>query len=181
MLKNISTLDAVFVTLMAACGLAIKPVVGPLSKLISTMLLLPGGSFAGAVYMLFPMLALLVVREKGTASLVGLIQGVIVTVSGIYGSHGILSIITYLFPCLAIDASYILLQRFDNWLQYFIPPAMGNTVGALLVAILFLHLPLIPLLIGLIPAFIFGGIGGLLAKKLYGLLVQSFPQFGKEG
>ena len=179
-LKKISTLDAVFITLMAACGLALKPIIGPLSKLISSVLLMPGGSIAGAVYMMWPMLALLVVKEKGTASLVGLIEGVIVTISGIYGSHGILSIITYLLPCLFIDASYMLLKQWENRLKFFIPPALGNTVGSLLVVMFFLHLPLIPLLIGLIPAFIFGGLGGLLALKLYKLLIASFPQFAKD-
>lgn len=178
-LKKISTLDAVFITLMAACGLALKPIIGPLSKLISSVLLMPGGSIAGAVYMMWPMLALLVVKEKGTASLVGLIQGVIVTISGIYGSHGILSIVTYLLPCIFIDGSYILLEHWDNHLKFLVPPALGNMIGSLLVALIFLHLPLIPLLIGLVPAIIFGGLGGLLALKLYRLLIASFPQFEK--
>ena len=177
MLQKITTLDAVFITLMAACGLALKPIVGPIGKLIGTLFFIPGGSVAGAVYMIWPMLAVLVVRRLGVASLVGLIEGVIVLITGIYGSHGILSIITYLMPCLLIDLGYLLVKNINNKLTFFFPPAFGNTGGSILVGYFIMHIPFIPLLIGLIPAFIFGGIGGLLAAKLHDLLTKTFPQF----
>ena len=110
MLKKISTIDAVFITLMAACGLALKPIIGPFFKLIGSALLIPGGSMAGAIYMIWPMLAILTVKKNGAATMVGLIQGIIVLITGIYGSHGILSMITYTIPCILIDISFILIQ-----------------------------------------------------------------------
>lgn len=180
MLQKITTLDAVFITLMAACGLALKPIVGPIGKIIGTIFFIPGGSFSGAVYMIWPMLAVLVVQTAGAALLVGLIEGVIVMITGIYGSHGVLSFVTYLMPCLMIDMGYFLLKNVNDKLAVFIPPALGNTTGALLVGYFFLHLPNIPLLISLIPAFIFGAIGGYFSIKLYQLLIKNFPQFSKQ-
>jgi len=179
MLKNMRTIDAVFVTLMAACGLALKPIVGPLGKLIGSILFIPGGSISGAVYMIWPMLALLVVRQFGVATLVGLIEGIVVLITGIYGSHGIFSLLTYIIPCVLIDVIFWALKNMKNMLTYFLPPAIGNTGGALMVALFIMHVPLIPLLIGFIPAFIFGGLGGILAFKLYEFLVVTFPQFKK--
>jgi hypothetical protein len=177
MLQKISTLNAVFITFMAAGGLALKPIIGPLGKIIGSIFFIPGGAIAGAVYMIWPMLALLVVQRFGVATLVGLIEGIIVIITGIYGSHGILSLITYLLPCILIDIAYVILKKAPGTLSHFIPPALGNTCGTLIVAYFMMHLPDLPLLLSLIPAFIFGGFGGILAAKFHKVLIRTFPQF----
>jgi hypothetical protein len=179
MLTRITTFDAVFIALMAACGLALKPIVGPLFKLIGSALLIPSGSMAGAIYMIWPMLALLIVKQSGTATTVGLIQGIIVLVTGIYGSHGVLSIITYTIPGTIIDLVYLMIHRFQNQWLMVIPAAMGNVSGTAIVSIVFLHIPLIPLIIVLIPAFFFGALGGYFSQVLYNWLVKTFPIFNK--
>jgi len=180
MLKKISTLEAVFVVLMSACGIALKPIVGPMAKLIGSAFFIPAGAIAGAVYMMWPMLALLVVRRFGTAMLVGFIEGVIVLITGFYGSHGILSLITYIAPCLFIDITYWLIRKNNKRILLFFPPAVGNLVGSVIVGFFIMHIPPIPLLFSIIPAFIFGGIGGLFASGLYQLLIESFPQFSTD-
>lgn len=180
MLKKISTFDAVFITLMAACGLALKPVVGPLFKLIGSAIFIPSGSMAGAVYMIWPMLALLTVRQMGTATIVGLIQGIIVLITGIFGSHGLLSLITYTIPGVMIDVTYLSIHRVNNrWLMC-LPTAMGNIGGTILVGIIFMHLPLIPLIIASSFAFIFGLIAGYLSLMIHKWLIQSFPYLIKQ-
>jgi hypothetical protein len=180
MLNKISTFDAVFMALTAACGLALKPIVGPLFKIIGSALLIPSGTMAGAIYMLWPMLALLTVRQIGTATIVGLIQGIIVLITGIYGSHGVLSIITYTLPGIVIDLVYFLLRNWKSrWLLY-LPSAFGNLSGSLLIGIIFLHLPKIPLMISLIPAFVFGLLGGYFSVILHQWLIKAFPIFDKE-
>jgi len=179
MFNKLTTLDAVFITLMAASGLALKPIIGPIGKLIGTLFFIPGGSISGAIYMIWPMLAILVVRQFGAASLVGLLEGVIVIITGIYGSHGILSIFTYLIPCLVIDIIYATYSSKTNQFLHALPTALGNMSGSLLVAHFIMHVPTAPLLFGLIPAFIFGGLGGIFAFRLYLLLIKSFPQFDK--
>jgi hypothetical protein len=179
MLNRISTLDAVFIALMAACGLALKPIVGPLFKLIGSAFFIPSGSMAGAIYMIWPMLALLIVKQFGIATIVGLIQGIVVLVTGIYGSHGVLSLITYTLPGLMIDCFYLLIHRFQKQWLMFLPPAMGNVSGLFIVAVVFMHLPLIPMVIGLIFAFVFGAAGGFLSLVLYSWLIKTFPIFNK--
>ncbi|MFZ5518568.1 MAG: ECF transporter S component [Candidatus Zhuqueibacterota bacterium] len=179
MLKKISTLDAVFIALMAACGIALKPIVGPLAKLIGSALFIPSGSIAGAIYMIWPMLALLVVKRVGAATFVGLIQGIAVMVTGLYGSHGILTLLTYTVPGVFIDLGFLLIRSFrSHWLLFF-PTALGNVSGALLVGFMIMHLPKIPLILSLIPSFLFGGVAGYLSWALYSGLMKAFPAFQK--
>ncbi len=179
MLKNITTLDAVFVALMAACGIALKPIIGPFAKLIGSAFFIPSGSIAGAIYMVWPMLALLVVRKTGTATLVGLIEGIVVMVTGMYGSHGLLTLITYTIPGIFIDLGFLFIKPFKSRWLLFLPASMGNMSGSLLVGVIIMHLPKIPLIISLIPSFIFGGLGGYLSWGFYQWLVKTFPVFQK--
>ena len=179
MLKRMTTLEATFVVFMAACGIALKPIVGPMAKLVGSALFMPSGAIAGAIYMMWPMLALLVVRRFGTAMLVGLIEGIIVLVTGFYGSHGFLSLWIYFMPCFVMDITFLFIRnRQKKWL-HFLPAALGNGTGTAMVGILIMHMPRIPLLISLVPSLLFGGFGGLFAVGLHGLLVRSFPQFDK--
>ncbi len=181
MLKKISTIDAVFIVLMAVCGLVLKPIIGPLTKLIGSVLFISSGSFAGMIYYIFPLLALLVVRHFGSATLTGLIQGIIILVTGIYGSHGILSLITYVVPCLFIDLAYFTIRKSNReWLIFF-PGAMGNSTGNLLVAVVFLRLPMIPLIITLIIAFFFGAVTGFISLNMYKWLINISPILNKSG
>lgn len=180
MLSRISTLDAVFIALMAACGLALKPIVGPLFKLIGSAFFIPSGSIAGMIYMIWPMLALLIVKQTGTATMVGLIQGIIILVTGIFGSHGIFSIITYTAPGIVIDFIYRLARSFKNQWLLCLPAGFGNTAGSLIVGVVLMHIPAIPLIIGLIPAFITGYLGGYLSLMLYKWLIRTFPIFNKQ-
>jgi len=179
MLTRIRTIDAVFIALMAACGLALKPIVGPLFKLVGSALFIPSGSMAGAIYMVWPMLALLIVRQIGSATLVGLIQGIIVMVTGIYGSHGVISLMTYTIPGLVIDAVYLLIIGFQNRWLMFLPAALGNVSGSILVSIVFMHLPFIPLIIAASFAFVFGAMGGFLSLVLHSWLIENFPILNK--
>lgn len=178
MLKKISTLEAAFIVLMAACGIALKPLVGPLARLAGSAFFVPAGTIAGAVYMMWPLLALLVSRRFGAALVTGTIQGVVILMTGLYGSHGFLSLLIYMVPCLIMDFVFLIVRRSGRrWLLFF-PAAFANLTGSVLVGFFIMRIPYIPLLISLIPAFIFGGMGGLFALWLYRLLVRSFPQFG---
>ena len=179
--QSFGTLNMAFIMLMAACGVALKPVVGPLSKIIGSALLLPSGAIAGMVYMLWPMLALLVVGRFGAALWVGLLEGLIVMVTGLYGSHGLLSLATYVLPCLVMDAAFVLVGRHRHPRLYFVPPALANVCGAVLVGWLIKRLPLAPLLISLIPSAIFGGLAGVLAGFLHAGLKKRFPQLDPSG
>ena len=179
-LKKIPTLDAVFIVLMAATGLAVKPVIGPVLKMIAAPFFLSTGSIAGVVYMVFPLLSVMVTRQSGSATLTGFIQGIIVSVSGIYGSHGVLSLLSYGVPCIFMDMA-LMVRYFRHPRLIFFPPALANAVGSLLVGTLFLRLPEFPLIVSAVLSFISGGFSGYLALFFYSYLLRHFPALVKEG
>ena len=127
------------------------------------------------------MLALLIVRQVGSATLTGLLQGIIVMVTGIFGSHGFLSIITYAVPGIFIDFGFLIYQIFNKRWLLFLPTALGNMCGSFLVGTLFIRLPRIPLIFSLVLSFIFGGMAGYLSWALYKWLGNMFPIIKKEG
>lgn len=180
MFKQLSTLDSIFIVLMAVFGIALKPIVGPLAQMLASVFVIQPGAVAGAVYMIWPMLALLVVKRFGGATSVGVIQGIIVMLTGLYGSHGVLSLATYILPCLMIDLAYLSLRRMHRGLRSFLPTALGNAAGSGLVGWLLMRLPWIPLSISVSLAFCFGGFAGLFAYGLYRQLIRTFPQYAKE-
>lgn len=180
MLRKISTLDAVFIVLMAVVGLAIKPVVGPLIKLIASPFLLSTGSIAGVIYMIFPFLSVMITRQIGSATMTGLLQGILVMVTGIYGSHGILSLLTYTAPGIFIDLGYFLIGKSNSKRLIFFPPALGNGVGNFLVGTIFLRLPAIPLTFAVALGFVAGGVSGYLALYFYNWLIGQIPMLAKQ-
>jgi len=180
MLKKISTFDAMMIVVMAVAGLVVKPVIGPILKLVGSTFFMSSGSISGVIYMIFPMLACLIVRQTGAATLTGLIQGIMVLISGIYGSHGIISVLTYTLPGVAVDVGFLATKWIGKKWALFLPTALGNLVGNLLVGVLFLRLPKIPLLITLIGAFVFGGFSGFIAWYFYRWLAGNFPVLDKQ-
>ena len=80
LLKGFSTRDLILIGILAAIGLAIKPIVSPISKAVSAPLLLPGGSFAGGFYMMWMVLAVMLTGKPGAATIFGVIQAVVVLV-----------------------------------------------------------------------------------------------------
>lgn len=149
---------------MSAFGLAIKPIVGPIINSITSSLLLPGGVIAGAIYLIWPMLALLIINRKGSAILVGIVQGTVISITGIYGSHGIISLAIYSLPCIIIEFVYFTMSPLNPALARFVATAAGNVSGMLFISVLFIRMPLSILLIGIIPAFLFGGFAGIFAN-----------------
>jgi len=91
----------------------------------------------------------------------------------------VLSLMTYAIPGLVIDTVYLLVIGFQKrWLMV-VPAALGNVSGSILVGIVFMHLPFVPLVIGVVFAFIFGAIGGWLSLFLHSWLIETFPILNK--
>ncbi len=175
MTNRFTTLNATVIALFAATGLAIKPVISPIAKSITSLFLLPGGAVAGAIYLIWPLLALLLLNKRGSAILVGLLQALTVLVTGIYGSHGILSIFTYTLPCVIIELTYWGSRKINQKFACMISAASGNVCANFMVGYFLSHLPMIPLLLGLIPAFIFGSLAGPIALSLQNSIATVFP------
>jgi hypothetical protein len=165
MLSRFRTVDLLYLAAFAALGLAVKPLVTPLAHLVSTPLMIPGGSLAGGFYMMWLGMAVAVVRIPGAALLVGLVQAVVM-LSGFFGSHGVASILSYGLPGLAVE----ILARFFRRREGLLPQTLfcvgANLTGTIVVAVVVMRLAMIPALIALTAAAFSGLLGGGLAHQL---------------
>jgi energy-coupling factor transport system substrate-specific component len=169
MFKSFSTRDLIIISTLAAIGIAIKPVVNPLFKMISAPLMVPGGSFAGGLYMMWLTLAIVLTRKAMSGILFGFMQAIIVMLMGMMGNQGAFSLISYFIPGVVASIVYWLFRGKDHCVAQVSICALANVSGAVLVALGFFHHP--PLLVLIIAgmAYISGIVGGFLS---YGLQKQ---------
>lgn len=153
--------------MMAALGIATKPIIVPLTHIITGPLFIPGGTVAGGIYMMWIVLGGALIQKRGAATLIGLVQGIIVLVTGVYGTHGVASIVTYTLPGLAIDILWLLKRsRGGSLMDCFLAGITANLTGTYLSNLVFFKLPLIPLVISLSSGALSGGIGGVIAYNI---------------
>lgn len=166
-LKKFTMFDLMIITMLAVLGIAVKPVVVPLAQLITGPLYIPGGVVAGGFYMLWVVLGRGLVNKPGAAVLLCLVQAILVIVLGIFGTHGAVSIITYVAPGVAVDLVYLLVRSGVNTAPgAFIGGVAANVTGTFMVNLTFFRLPWLPLLLGLTVAALSGGLGGLIAYSI---------------
>lgn len=170
-LRRFSVRDLVLIAVMAALGVAIKPLVVPLVHLVSAPLLIPGGALAGGFYMMWLVVAAGLVPKPGAASLCALVQAILVLIVGISGSHGAFSLLSYGLPGLVVDLGLLLIRKpLQSFGTAFYAGILANLTGTVLVNLIFFRLPLIPLLLSVFVAAFSGGLGGLLAWQVIRLL-----------
>ena len=166
-LRKFTLFELILLALIAALGIAVKPVVVAVSHLVTGPLLIPGGALAGGFYMLFIIVGGALVGKKGSAALVCLIQGIVVLVSGVYGSHGAASLITYVVPGLLVDALWIICRTDGaNLLSCFFGGVVANVSGTVLVNLVFFRMPALVLLFIAVIAALSGGVGGIIAWQI---------------
>jgi len=152
------------IALVAALGVAVKSIATPLAQIVTGPLYIPGGVVAGGIYMMFLVLAAAMTDIRGAASLCGFCQGIMVLVIGAAGSHGVLSIISYSLPGVAIDALYLLIShRGCCVLCCFLGGMAANLTGTLIVNTAFFSMPFVPLMLSLSVGALSGGLGGVFA------------------
>jgi energy-coupling factor transport system substrate-specific component len=165
--KYFSTRDLILIALMAALGLAVKPLVKTFTHVISTPLGIPGGSLTGGLNMLWLTLPLAITRKSGAATLTGLLQGVAVLVTGWFGTHGALSILTYALPGVMADLVSLFYKRFDKVDGQALYCLLANLTGTWLVGWMIMRLPKTPFLIALTLSVISGIAGGVLSYLIH--------------
>ena len=161
-----SAFDFVIMALLAALGVVVKPFVSLAAQII-TGPFMNGGVVAGLVYMMFPVLSAAIVGKRGAATLTAAVQAILITVTGIPGTHGIVSLLTYTAPGLAIDVVWLLMRHKGCCAMCcFFGGMAANVVGTFGSNLVFFRVEALPLLIMLIAAAFFGGLGGLLAWNI---------------
>ncbi len=109
MLDRFSLFDLIIIAMMAALGIALKPVVVPLAHIITGPLFIPSGAVAGGFYMLWLVLGFALTGKRGTATLIALVQALAVIGTGMPGSHGAMSLLTYTVPGIMADLGLLLI------------------------------------------------------------------------
>lgn len=166
-LNRFTVFELIIIAMMAALGVATKPIVVPLSHIITGPLFIPGGAVAGGFYMLWIVLGAGLVGKRGTATLIGLVQALMVMVTGIFGSHGALTIVSYTLPGLMVDLGLALIRhRVCCAPCAFLAGVLANMSGTAVVNLIFFRLPFVPLMLSLSAAALAGGLGGLIAYKI---------------
>lgn len=166
-INRFTIIDLAIMGMMAALGIATKPLIVPLAHFITSPLLIPGGTVAGGFYMLWLVLGRGLVGKTGAATLIALVQAILVLGLGAFGSHGVISLITYLLPGVAVDLLLLCCGHQVCCLPCAFLAGIGaNVTGSLLASLVFFHLPWIPLLLTLSAATLSGGIGGILAYQI---------------
>ena len=171
LINRFSVFEIIVISLMTTLGIATKPIIVPLVHIITGPLYISGGAVAGGLYMMWIIVGVGLVRKIGVATLIGLVQAIMIISLGVYGSHGIVSFLTYMLPGVAVDL-YILLFRPKKLKVsfFFIAGILANLSGSFLVNIVFFRLPTVPLILTLSAAALSGGLGGIIAyviiKKL---------------
>ncbi len=160
--------DLTLMAMMAVLGIATKPIITPLVHMITAPLFIPGGALAGGLYMMWIIMARFLINKNGAATITCLIQAILVMALGVVGSHGVLSLLTYLVPGIAVDAGLFLLgnPRKPSIFYCFLAGILANLSGTFLVNVVFFRLPLIPLLLSLFLSAFSGGAGGIICFQI---------------
>lgn len=167
LLRRYTVFDLIIIALMASLGIALKPLVVPLAHILTGPLYIPGGVVAGGFYMMWIVLGAGIVGKLGSATLIAVVQTIVVISLGVYGTHGIMSFITYMIPGLAIDLVWFLFRHRGCCLGcLFVGGIVANVSGSLSVNLVFFRLPWVPLLLSLSIAALSGGLGGIVAFQL---------------
>jgi len=167
LLDRFSLFELIIIAMMAALGIAIKPVVVPLAHIITGPLLIPSGAVAGGFYMMWLVLGFGLTGKRGTATLIAIVQALVVTATGMVGSHGAISLLTYTVPGLMADLGLMLVGHRVCCLPCsFLAGMLANMGGTVMVNFVYFRLPLIPLVLALSAAALSGGLGGIIAFQI---------------
>ena len=128
--------------------------------------------------MLFIVVAAGLTEKRGAATITCIVQALLVLVTGVTGSHGIFSLVTYTLPGVMVDLLLLVIRhRGCCRLCCFFAGMTANVTGTLLTNVVFFRLPLIPLLLMLFAAALSGGLGGLIAHGIIGRIKKLIPVF----
>ena len=166
-LDRFSIYDLIIIAMMAALGIATKPIIVPLAHIITGPLFIPSGSLAGGFYMMWLVLGFGITGKRGTMTLISLVQAIVVIATGIVGSHGVMSLLTYTMPGILADVGLLLIgHRVCCLYCAFLAGMLCNIAGTIMVNFVYFRLPLIPLVLSLSLAALSGGLGGMIAFKI---------------
>ena len=171
--------DLVFISLMAAAGIAIKPLIVPAVRVVAVPLGLPGGSLVGGIYMMWLILGHAFTGKPWAATLVGVVQAILAWVMGVPGPQGPWMLIMYMAPGMAAD----LVLRFSSGSASatatalspgaaMLAGAAANTTGIALMCLIVYRISIPVLVLSMAVGAMSGCVGGVLACAIHRRVVQ---------
>ncbi len=155
--------DLIMIAMLSALSIAVKMIAGILMRTVTGPLGIPGGALAGGFYMLWLPIAIGIVKKRGAAFLVSLVQTLVLLVTGAPGSHGIWSFLTYLVPALAVELILIInYNKGYTLLHFVVATIIANLLGTYGSNLLFFRLSVYPLIFTFIAAGFSGAVGGVI-------------------
>ena len=101
-MKKYDLKSLLFLTLCCDMGLFGKRLIAPVANILTDFLRVPGG-IGTSFSLMFLVVAAMIVRKRGCATIMGIVQSAIALSLGMVGSMGALSPIGYIIPGLIID------------------------------------------------------------------------------
>lgn len=154
--------------MLTAVSVAFKAVVGVLVRMITGPLGVPGGALAGGFYMLWLPLAVLLTGKRGSAFVIAAVQTVIMITTGMPGSHGVWTVLTYMLPAIFVELTFIYRPKKGyTVLHCVIATILSNAAGTFGLNLLIFRMSALPLLFTILAAALSGAIGGVIAWLVY--------------
>ncbi|NLT18539.1 MAG: ECF transporter S component [Clostridiales bacterium] len=180
-LKAFPVFDLVLLAMLSGLSIAFKVVVGTLVRMITGPIGIPGGALAGGLYMLWLSLAIVLTGRRGSALVVSGVQTIVLLTSGLPGSHGFWTLLTYLLPAVLVEIVYLIKPKNGyTILHSIIATILANITGTYVVATVLanlggtdggvlplMSLELYPLLFMLLAAAFSGAVGGVLGHLVF--------------
>ena len=159
--------ELVIMAVMAALDIATKQIVAPLAHIVCGPFAIPSGALAGGFYMMWIIIGYGIVRKPGTALIISIIQALLVIFTGVVGSHGIMSLFTYICPGLAVELVLIITRhRCCCAGCCALAGIAANMTGTACVNIVFFRAPGVYLILVLAMAALSGLAGGITGWQL---------------
>lgn len=167
-MKNNQVRDLILLAFFADIGFVSKRLIAPFANVLTDFLRVPGG-IGTAFSLMFLTIGACMIRRKGSASLMALVQCILAMSLGMTGAMGMMSPIGYIMPGIAIEIIVAVCLRYNAGL----PAAMtaANAAGSLTAALtanfIVFRLHGAVLALYLLIALISGGLCGLMASFIF--------------
>ena len=162
--------DMILIALMAAIGIAIKPLVVPVVRVVAVPLGLPGGSLIGGIYMMWLVLGHTFTGKPWAATLVGVVQAGLAWAIGAPGPEGPWMLPMYMAPGAAADLALRLGQRGSATLSLgvaMLAGAAANATGIVLMCLIIYRIRFPVLVLSMAVGALSGSVGGVFAYVIH--------------
>lgn len=165
--------------LLAASGIACKPLISPLFNFVTDFIRIPGGSCTAGFSLMFLVLGKRWVPARGAATMMAAVQALLAILWGVGNAAGAYMLASYLAPGIVIDL--VMGLGINRRISYKTASqaacALGVVAGAAVNNLLFFRLSLVPALL----FYLLGAASGLLCGWLAALLYQRLSMIPRPG